>query len=175
MADVSDLADTHAVSGDVSGTRAARKKERVILMQRLEDAFAEAVAPFPDGSVPRDKLAYMLFLRAAERRRVLMPKGSFAVAKLLDGVTSQQKSFGLPPVMSESVEAFLRKNITYIEWVKLGWYKVFAYAPSTDIDVSWRKDSDAKKKKAQEDEKAGTKKAASAVERRTSRSPEEID
>ena len=95
--------------------------------------------------------------------------------RLLDGVTSQQKSFGLPPIMSESVETFLRKNITYIEWVKLGWYKIVASHPTKDVDVGWRKDSNKKKNKAQttSDDKPTKKELKTA--RRMSAQPEELD
>ena len=42
------------------------------------------------GVAPDQRVAYMLLLRAAESRGVVLPKGSFAVAKMLDGILSQQ-------------------------------------------------------------------------------------
>ena len=74
----------------------------------LSQAFEEALQPFPDGSLPDKKTAWILFLRNSERNGVILPRGAFAVAKMMDSVVSQQASYGLPSVLDEAVETFLR-------------------------------------------------------------------
>ena len=59
------------------------------------EAFDAAVEPFEDGSTPDRKTAYMLFLRNAEDAGVRLPQGAFAVAKMVDGIISQQVAANL--------------------------------------------------------------------------------
>ena len=47
---------------------------------------------------------------------VLLPKGAFAVSKMMDSVISQQESFGLPKVLDEAIEANIRQNMSWREW-----------------------------------------------------------
>ena len=85
------------------------------LRGRLSDAFDESISPFEDGSLPDQRQAYMLFLRAAEKREVQLPNAAFAVAKMIDGMLSQATSYDLPPVVDESVEGHLSSEVTYGE------------------------------------------------------------
>jgi hypothetical protein len=61
----------------------------------------------------------MLFLRAAEDEGVDMPKTAFNVAKMIDGMLVQQKEFGLPPVVDECIEEFVRRNMTWAETTQI--------------------------------------------------------
>ena len=88
------------------------KKE---LSARLDAAFEEAIQPDASGQVPEPKVIYILFLRAAEKRGVDMPKGAFAVAKMIDCILSQQDQYLLFDVVNTNVAAFLRQNMTWGE------------------------------------------------------------
>ena len=61
----------------------------------------------------------MLLLRNAEALHVALPKGAFAVAKMIDGIISQQASYGLPQVLDESITKFLKSNMTWAETFSL--------------------------------------------------------
>lgn len=89
------------------------------LPNAIDDAFTEAVAAFDDGTRPDHKTAYMLFLRAAESRGVEMPKASFAIAKMIDGILVQQKEYDLPPVVDETIEKFLLANMSWVEMARI--------------------------------------------------------
>jgi hypothetical protein len=66
---------------------------------RIEAAFEIAVLPDEDGNVREQKPAWLRFLRECEARGVLLPKGAFAVSKMMDSIISQQVTYGLPPVL----------------------------------------------------------------------------
>lgn len=85
------------------------------LRDLIELSYSEAISPFEDGTVPDQRQAYMLFLRACERNGVSLPKGAFAVAKMIDGIISQRQQFRLRDVAEESMEAFLRKHMSWWE------------------------------------------------------------
>ena len=89
------------------------------LRARLERAFSEAIKPFDDGTIPDQRQAYFLFLRACERHGVSLPKGAFAVAKMIDSVVSQSVQLQLPNVVEDAIEAFLRKHLTWTEAASL--------------------------------------------------------
>jgi len=89
------------------------------LRARLELAFSDAIKPFDDGTVPDQRQAYFLFLRACERHGVNLPKGAFAVAKMLDSMTSQTVQLGLPNVIEDAIEGFLRRHLTWTETASL--------------------------------------------------------
>jgi hypothetical protein len=71
------------------------------------------------GTLPDKKTAYMLFLRAAERSGVELPRAAFAVAKMLDGMMVQQVEYSLPPVVDQSVEDFLWRNMSWVDTVRI--------------------------------------------------------
>ena len=96
-----------------------KRKRSEELRKRLEDAFDEAIEPLSDGTLPDQRKAYMLFLRAAEKRNVELPKGAFSVAKMIDGIKVQQDTFDLPPVLDDNIEAFLRRNMTWGEMASI--------------------------------------------------------
>ena len=73
------------------------------------------------GVRPGKKTAWILFLRNASREGVVLPKGAFAVAKMLDGIISQQESFGLEEVFDTIVEDFLRSGASVREFSSIGW------------------------------------------------------
>lgn len=83
--------------------------------EELGTAFDNACAPLQNGSMPDQRTAYMSFLREAESRKIKIPKGAFAVAKMLDAMVSQQINYNLTEVANESIEKFLKKNITWGE------------------------------------------------------------
>jgi len=87
----------------------------VALRAAIEQSYNEAIAPFEDGMVPDQRQAYMLFLRACEKNGVILPKGAFSVAKMIDGMLSQKQQFRLHDVAQEKIEAFLRKNMSWWE------------------------------------------------------------
>jgi hypothetical protein len=97
-------------------TQAQLKAE---LSRRIEKAFDEATAPFEDGSVPDKKTAWIIFLRNAEREGVNLPKGAFAIAKMMDGIVSQADSYDLPAVLDETVEYFLRSKSSWAEMTSI--------------------------------------------------------
>ena len=76
---------------------------------------SEAIAPFEDGTLPDQRQAYMLFLRACERNGVDLPQGAFSVAKMIDGMLSQKDQFGLFDVAEESIGKFLKKQMSWWE------------------------------------------------------------
>ena len=88
---------------------------------RILRAFDGAIAPDKDGVRPDKKTAWILFLRNASRESVVLPKGSFAVAKMLDGVISQQESYDLEEVFDDIVEDYLRSGATVREFASVGW------------------------------------------------------
>jgi len=92
-----------------------RAQTKLQLATAISNAFDEATSPFEDGSLPDKKTAYMLFLRNAERDGVVLPRGAFAVAKMVDSVFSQQDSFGLPDVVDDTIEKFLVRSLTWEE------------------------------------------------------------
>lgn len=59
----------------------------------------------PDGAMDVG-LAYTEFLRLAENSGVKLPRGAFAVAKLLGTVLSQQATYGMPNIMKQVVDAY---------------------------------------------------------------------
>jgi hypothetical protein len=83
------------------------------LAARIENAFDEAVAPDADGQHPDKKTAYMLFLRNAERNGVVLPRGAFALAKMIDGILSQQETYGLEPVVDKYAEGYLKSTLGF--------------------------------------------------------------
>lgn len=85
------------------------------LKEQLAKSYSEAIQPYADGTYPDQREAFMLFLRAAENNKVVLPKGSFALAKMIDGMISQQEWYNLVPVAEDSIEGFLRKSITWSE------------------------------------------------------------
>lgn len=91
------------------------KNEAVYLKQALEKSYEEAIAPFQDGTIPDHRQAYLLFLRASEKHGVELPKGVFAVAKMIEAMESQREEFRLRDVAEESMEAFLRKHMSWWE------------------------------------------------------------
>jgi hypothetical protein len=96
------------------------KEQRRELRSRLSAAFAEAIAPNAAGEHPDKRTAYMLFLREAEKLGVDMPKGAFSVAKMIDGIVSQQERYNLPTVVDAAIEAFLKSTLTWTELADLG-------------------------------------------------------
>lgn len=87
------------------------------LRAKIEQSFTEAIAPFEDGTIPDQRQAYMLFLRACEKNQVVLPQGAFSVAKMIDGMISQKLQFHLLDVAEESIEKFLKKHMS---WWELG-------------------------------------------------------
>ena len=65
----------------------------------IEAAFDIAVLPDEDGNVREQKPAWLRFLRECEARGVVLPKGAFAVSKMMDSIISQQVTYGLPAVL----------------------------------------------------------------------------
>jgi len=96
-----------------------RSRLRADLSRRIEKAFDEATAPFEDGTVPDKKTAWILFLRNSEREGVSLPKGAFAIAKMMDGIVSQADSYGLPAVLDETVEQFLVSSSSWMEMTSI--------------------------------------------------------
>jgi len=90
-------------------------KIKKIKEEKLNEAFEEAIKPNKEGQIPEPKICYILFLRAAEKRGVEMPKGAFAVAKMIDCILSQQDQYLLYPVVDGCIETFLRQNMTWRE------------------------------------------------------------
>ena len=86
----------------------------------ISAAFDEAVAPNTDGTPPPDKkTAYMLFLRNAEQRGVLLPQDAFALAKMLDGIISQQESYGLQPVVDVRTKEVIVGSLSTADYYEL--------------------------------------------------------
>lgn len=83
----------------------------MVMESRLEQSFNEAVAADSEGNMPDLKMRYMLFLRNCENNGVVLPQGAFALAKLLDGILSQQNSYGIPSVADVCIERHLRSSI----------------------------------------------------------------
>lgn len=103
---------------EIKGTEdQKRAREEAIVRALLEEAFIEAIQPFEDGTLPDQKQAYMLFLRACEKRNVSLPKGAFSVAKMIDGMLSQMQAYKLENVVEEQMEQYLKKHIS---WTELG-------------------------------------------------------
>ena len=65
----------------------------------IEAAFDVAVLPDENGNVREQKPAWLRFLRECEARGVMLPKGAFAVSKMMDSIISQQVTYGLPSVL----------------------------------------------------------------------------
>jgi len=96
------------------------------LRRRLENAYEEAIQPMENGELPSQRTAYIMFLRAAEKQQISLPRGAFPVAKLIDGIISQQEDLDLELVFDPKIESFLRRNITWFEYASVGW-KSFRY------------------------------------------------
>ena len=86
------------------------------LESRIGAAFDVAIEPDEQGRYREQKPAWLRFLRECELRGVLLPKGAFAVSKMMDSVISQQETFGLPKVLDEAIEANIRQNMSWREW-----------------------------------------------------------
>ena len=123
-----------AGGGDAKALAALDKKVAVRraeeLRLRLWEAYAESIEPLRDGTLPNQRAAYMLLLRAAEKRGILLPNGSFSVAKMVDGIISQQKAYDLENVLDDGIEAFLRNRMS---WQELGsiMYQSVRYSAGT--------------------------------------------
>jgi hypothetical protein len=87
---------------------------------RIEAAFEIAVLPDEDGNVREQKPAWLRFLRECEARGVLLPKGAFAVSKMMDSIISQQVTYGLPPVLG----AFLAVLHTHTHTLSLSLFSL---------------------------------------------------
>mmetsp|Transcript_7168 Transcript_7168/g.11403 ORF Transcript_7168/g.11403 Transcript_7168/m.11403 type:complete len:899 (-) Transcript_7168:840-3536(-) len=97
-----------------------KRQHDKFLKDHLNEAFEEAIAPNSEGIPPDQKTAYMLFLRASERHGIGMPNGAFSVAKMIDGIVSQQQRYELPKVVDEAIETFLRAHMTWGELADIG-------------------------------------------------------
>ena len=64
-------------------------------------------------------LGYRLFLRAAERRGISLPKAAFPVAKMIDAMLVQQNDFDLPAVVDLSIESHLWSQLTWRDGAEL--------------------------------------------------------
>uniref|UniRef100_A0A7S2SQR0 Uncharacterized protein n=1 Tax=Rhizochromulina marina TaxID=1034831 RepID=A0A7S2SQR0_9STRA len=113
------------------------------LEQRISDAFDDAIKPFSDGTHPDKKTAFILFLRNAEEKGVSLPKSFFAIAKMIDGIVSQQESYGIEPVFDNTIETFLKRSMTWGETIVLGqtaakmqWAKTFTTTNSSNSSSS---------------------------------------
>ena len=109
---------------DVDESMDSKEKLRLLETKILE-AFRGAVSPFEDGTLPDKKQAFFRFLRNSEHLGVCLPKGAFAVAKMLDGILSQEISFALPSVVDDSIENFLRAGMTWGETLSIVGVKLF--------------------------------------------------
>jgi len=118
---IRNVAVAHLVSTSSLKDKSIKEKEqRAVLRKRLDEAFGEAITANEAGEFPDKRTAYMLFLRAAEKRGVNVPKGAFSVAKMIDGIVSQQERYDLPTVVDDEIEAFLRKHMTWGELADIG-------------------------------------------------------
>eukprot|EP00658_Telonema_sp_P-2_P069958 TRINITY_DN5953_c0_g1_i1.p1 TRINITY_DN5953_c0_g1~~TRINITY_DN5953_c0_g1_i1.p1 ORF type:complete len:467 (+),score=102.24 TRINITY_DN5953_c0_g1_i1:1277-2677(+) len=109
----------------------SEKETKLILEARISAAFEQAISPDPEtGELPDKKTAYMLLLRDAEAKQVALPKGAFAVAKMIDGIISQQASYGLPQVLDEAITSFLKSNMTWAETLSLTHSALTGYGSS---------------------------------------------
>jgi len=115
------LASTASLKNKDIKDEGSQRKE---IKRRLSIAFAEAIEPNAEGESPDKRTAYMFFLRAAENHGVNMPKGAFSVAKMIDGIVSQQDRYGLPPVVDDAIEAFLKSTLTWGELADIGARKI---------------------------------------------------
>lgn len=119
------VATRHLVDVSTFTAAAAEKvvPEQVVLAKSpaelLSEAFDAAVAPNADGALPDKKTAYMLFLRNAEQRGVLLPQGAFALAKMLDGIMSQQESYGLQPVVDVRTKEVIVSSLSTADYYEL--------------------------------------------------------
>jgi hypothetical protein len=89
------------------------------LEKRINDAFNKAVQPNADGTLPDTRTAWIFFLKNSEASGVSMPKGAFALAKMMDGIVSQQRSYSLENVLDKTIENFLLHDMTWKEWSNL--------------------------------------------------------
>ena len=105
-----------------SAQLASRLEQRLRreLETRIAAAFDDAVAPDSSGVAPDKKTAFLLFLRNSEAQGVALPKGFFSVAKMIDGIDSQQEGYGIEPVFDITIENFLKSSMTLGEYVALG-------------------------------------------------------
>ena len=84
-------------------------EKKKLIKEKLNTSYVEAIQPFEDGTFPDQRQAYMLFLRACERNQIVLPKGAFAVAKMIDGMLSQKQQFNLHDVAEVWVD-FLKEK-----------------------------------------------------------------
>ena len=65
------------------------------------------------------------------RESVLLPKGAFALAKMIDGIISQQESYDLEEVMEGTVEGYLERGMSWGEMSNLVFHTaLFKWRPS---------------------------------------------
>jgi hypothetical protein len=117
---VSTLGGDADLRGD-AGAPLSDRERGAKLTQLLGEAFDEAIEPLSDGSLPDQRVAYMLLLRAAERRSIVLPDGSFAIAKMLDGILSQQANYNLDPIIDAATRTYLLKELTFADVCRIGW------------------------------------------------------
>lgn len=90
-----------------------------ILYRKLEEAFEESIQPNAEGIIPERKTVYILLLRNSEKRGVVLPKGAFSVAKMVDCVTSQMDQYELYNVSDDAITQFLLRNLTFKEIARI--------------------------------------------------------
>jgi len=95
------------------------------MQRRISNAFDEAVGLMESGKLPDKKTAYMLLLRNCERDGVTLPRGAFPVAKMIDGILSQQDSFRMSNVVDDAIEDYLVDRLTFQEVRLIGFYSCF--------------------------------------------------
>ena len=116
---LSHLRGVSTLSGDVSAQLTDRERSAK-LTELLGEAMDEAIEPLSDGSLPDQRVAYMLLLRAAEKRAIVLPDGSFAIAKMLDGILSQQASYDLENIVDAATKDYLLKQLGLSDVCRIG-------------------------------------------------------
>ena len=99
--------------------------EKKWLKNKIQESLDHAIK-CDEGEFPDKKRAYMIFLKKTEDNGIIIPQSAFAVAKMIDGILSQQQSFSLEPVFEQCMEDYLMKNMRWSELGKIMYHSVIS-------------------------------------------------
>jgi predicted unusual protein kinase regulating ubiquinone biosynthesis (AarF/ABC1/UbiB family) len=91
------------------------------LQKRIESALQSSTEKDSATETKDMNAMYLHCLRNMEDMGVHVPKGVFAVAKMLDALRSQQITYALPDALTPMVTSYLKAHLSWLEAGRMAW------------------------------------------------------